>query len=381
MKLTKKYIWALMALSTLTLASCSDKEEPGPGDNTGDGVEIGIRTSVTLNTNASLIEDLTDGHEMNVWIDVTNAMGATVQTEQLHAVNRGGQWQLDKSVYLTKGQAADVYAVYPYVAGTVDRKAVPVDIASQTDLLYSGSAANASFNSNIVTLKMKHALSMLSVNIKKEGYGGEGKVTRMAVNGGDLIATKGTLNVTNGKIAVTETGALAANVNVTAGASGINGALPSLWVVPFNSKDKSPVKITLTIDGKDYNVDLPEVTMSTGWQYVFHAVLTSNGLVFVPNATEEYPLNKDDDQIGELIGHGVIGFTFAGSEFVFPVFSGDNVYGSITAADGSTASYSIGGTMRLNSSNSQNVTVETWNSNGFELHSLDGIEAIDLSNY
>lgn len=381
MKLTNKYIWAFMALSTLTLAACGEKEEPKPDPASGDGVEVGIKTNVTLNTNATLIEDLKDGNEMNVWIDVTNELGANVGTENLHAVNRGGVWQLDKSVRIVKGQTADVFAFYPYVAGATNRKAMPVDVTSQTDVLYSGAAAYASYTSNVVLLNMKHALSMLAVNVKKEGYQGEGVISHISVTNSDVIATKGTIDVTTGKITVTETGTVGADVNAAAGASGISGALPAIWVAPFNSKDKSAVKITLTIDGKDYTVDLPEITMSIGWQYIFHAVLSNNGLVFVPDATEEYSLNKADDVFGELTGHGIIALTYGGQEFVFPMFTGDNIYGSIKAADGSTANYTIGGSLKLGSSTPQQLTIETWNSTGFSLHNLDGVEEIDLSKY
>lgn len=381
MKLTNKHIWAFMALSTLTLASCGEKDDPTPDPASGDGVEVGIKTSVTLNTNASLIEELKDGNEMNVWIDVTNEIGASVGAETLHAVNRGGVWQLDKSVRIVKGQTADVYAFYPYVDGATNRKAMPVDVTSQVDVLYSGAAAYASYTSNVVLLNMKHALSMLAVNVKKEGYQGEGVISHISVTGSDVIATKGTLDVTSGKLTVTETGTVGADVNAAAGASGISGSLPAIWVAPFNSKDKTPVKITMTIDGKDYTVDLPEITMSIGWQYIFHAVLTSNGLVFVPDATEEYSLNKADDVFGELTGHGIITMTYGGQEFIFPLFTGDNIYGSVMAADGSSATYSIGGSLKLGSSAQQQLTIETWNSTGFSLHNLDGIEEIDLSKY
>ena len=51
------------------------------------------------------------------------------------------------------------------------------------------------------------------------------------------------------------------------------------------------------------------------------------------------------------------------------------------ASDGSAATYTIGGSLKLGSSAQQVLTVETWNSTGFSLNNLDGIEEIDLSKY
>ena len=366
---------------SLAASSCSDKDDPGSQSGSGNGVEIGIKTNVTLNTKTSLIEKLESGHEMNVWLDVTSETGSIVSSEQVKATNNGGTWALSKSVRLDKGQTADVYAVYPYSENNTNREAVPVNVADQEDVLYSGSASYASYTSNVVTLNMKHALSMIAVNIKKQDYQGNGVISKIKLSEPSLIAQKGTLNVTSGKITPTELGDLSVDVNATIGEGGINGVLPGMWVIPFSSKDHSAVKATITIDGKDYTVDLPEVRMSTGWQYVFHAVITANGLVFVPDATEEHALNKSDDEMDNLTGYGMITFTYGGPEFAFPAFTGDNIFGNIKADDGSRANYKIGGSLKLSSSASQKIVVETWNSTGFSLDNIDGIDAIDLSQY
>lgn len=380
MNTTKAYIWSLTALMTTALAACSEKDNPG-GEDSGNGVEVGIKTEVTLNTKTALIQKLDDGHEMNVWINVASDMGAVLSTDQLHATNTGGTWKLDKTVRIDKGQTAEIYAFYPYTPSATDVKAVPLDVTTQDDVLYSGAATYASYTANVATLNMKHAFSMVAVNVAKEGYAGSGVISRVKLAEPALIATKGTIDVTSGKITATEYGELAVDVNATIGETGINGLLPGMWVIPFSSKDQDPVKITLTIDGKDYTVDLPEVTMGSGWQYVFHAVLTPHGLVFVPDATEEYSLNKADDTMTGLTGHGVITFMYAGQTFLFPTFTGDNVYGNVKAADGSQANFSIGGSMNLSSGASQQVVVETWNSTGFSIVNIDGIDAIDLSAY
>lgn len=384
MKLKNKfYVWTLLAMSAAAMTACSDKDEPGGGgsaDN-GDGVELAIKTSVKLNTKAALIEDLTDGHEMNLQIEVNDENGSPLKNVMTKAVNKGGVWSIENNVRLAKGQTAEVQAIYPYVDGVEDITKYPIDVTKQVDVLYSGKGSFASSTSNTASLNMKHALSLLSVNITKSGYSGEGLLTAIKVEQPSLIATKGTLNGSTGKIASTEFGTVSGQVNATLTDDGISGALPGLWVIPFSSKDKDPVKITLTIDGKDYTVELPEITMNIGWQYAFKGVLSANGLVFIPDATEEYELNQKDEEFVDLNNYGMIKLTFKGSEFHFPIFEGESVFGNIAAQDGSVANYSIGGSLKLKNTDTQTITVETWNSTGFEISSFEGIDEIDLSQY
>jgi len=383
MKFNKNiYVWSILALGAM-LSACSDKDEPGAGGSTDDseGVEIGIKTAVKLNTKTALIEDLTDGHQMNVFIDVTEESGAPYKNVATKATNKGGTWALDETVRLVKGRTAEVVAIYPWVEGITDYTAYPIDVTTQADVLYSGKGAFASHTSNVVTLNMKHALSMLSINVKTMNYSGQGVISNIKIEQPTLIATKGKLNAGSGKIEATDFGPLSAKVDAAATTDGISGALPGMWVIPFVSKDADPVKATITIDGKDYNVELPEVTMFSGWQYVFQAVLSNNGLVFLPTATEEYALNMTDDEFANLEGFGLLKITFAGSTFEFPVFTGDNVFGNIKAADGSSANYSLGGSLKLSNTSAQAIEIETWGSTGFEISSMEGVEEIDLSQY
>ena len=91
---------------------------------------------------------------------------------------------------------------------------------------------------------------------------------------------------------------------------------------------------------------------------MFHLVPTNTGLVFIPSMTEIVSLNVADDAMEAMEGYGILKFGFTGSTFTFPYFTGDNVFGTILPASG-----------------------ETWNSTGFELNNLEGIESIDISGY
>ncbi len=59
---------------------------------------------------------------------------------------------------------------------------------------------------------------------------------------------------------------------------------------------------------------------------------------------------------------------------------GDNVFGSILSGNHG-AGYAIGGAIEIPDPGTKQVVVETWNSTGFELNDLQGIETIDISRY
>lgn len=384
MKIYRKLsVLSLIALTSAAFVGCGDKNnEPGPNPGAnGEGSEIGIRTEVKLNQKTAFIKELANGHEMNVWMEVTGSTGAVEASYDVHAVNNNGQWTLSPTVKIVKGQTADIYAFYPYSASNKDRKAVPVDATTQIDYLYSGSAVYASATSNVATLNMRHAMTMISFNIKKEGYSGEGLMTDVKISGAGVVPSKGTIDVTNGRVTATEYGPVSAKVNAVVGADGISGVLPGLWSIPFSTKDKDPVTVTLTIDGKEYSAVLPETVMTNGWQYAFRGVLTNNGLAFIPGSIEEFQLDFSDDEIAPTEGYGAIKFAFTGSVFNYPVFTGDNVFGNIASSNGKSCNYTAGGSLDLGASGSQTITVETWNSTGFEIHGFEGIDEIDLSNY
>mgnify|MGYP004444575893 FL=1 len=370
-----KYIAAALALAVFT--SCSDKQ-PEPS---GDAHEVTFSTSVTLNTKANLIKDLADGQVMNAYVKSHSSIDAADLVSNAKATNKGGTWHFDPTVKIVQDQNAFIFAAYPYNAAATDPKAIPVDVTTQQDVLYSGTIVPASYNTCHVSLNMKHALSMVAVNVKLDGYAGQGLLTGITLEGDGIIATKGTMNVSTGYITPTAYGRLAVTgLNATCTSAGVTGALPAIWAIPFSSKERNDITMTVTIDGKEYKAVLPEVTMHTGWQYVFRAVLTANGLVFVPDGVEEYALNKADDQMGELGGYGLLKFDFTGSEFAFPIFEGDNVFGNILSSGGQKANFSIGGSLK-GLSGKQTITVETWNSTGFEIRSFEGIDAIDMSQY
>ena len=73
--------------------------------------------------------------------------------------------------------------------------------------------------------------------------------------------------------------------------------------------------------------------------------------------------------------------THSASTFVVPELTGDNVFGSVNWGDGMASSYRVGEEHAYEQAESKVLSVETWNSNGFKLKNLIGVEAIDISQY
>ena len=105
-------------------------------------------------------------------------------------------------------------------------------------------------------------------------------------------------------------------------------------MIPFSTKVQK-ASLTAVIDGKSYTIDIPEVEMKAGFQFIFRLTLTDLGLEFVPNLTEQRSLNVTTDSVDPLEGYGVLAFSISGDRWAQPAFTGDNVFGSLNwGADG-----------------------------------------------
>lgn len=360
------------------LTSCSDSKNDNGGGGSGtdpkDGVAITLQADLMLKSSPTL--EFKDADEMNVYAKATRDITGKDLVSGVKAIKKGDKWELTPEVRITEGQNAYIFAAAPYDPSYTNPQEIPVDMAKQVDLLYSGAVVAASYTSHNPKVTMKHALSLVTLNISSEGYTGNGQLSSVAING-DGVFTKGKMDVSTGKITGTSKDPVTVNVSATVQKGGWKTGHPNVWVIPFNTKT-SEANLTVTIDGKTYVLAFPEVEMTTGFQYIFHLALTNYGLEFIPGATQSIRLNMVDEGVASPEGHGIVTMTMTSSAFTAPYFTGDDVFGNISW-DGGSKSYSPGANVTV-PANSK-VVVETWNSTGFEIRSLEGVESIDLSQY
>ena len=119
--------------------------------------------------------------------------------------------------------------------------------------------------------------------------------------------------------------------------------------------------------------------MKTGWQYIFRLVLTNRGLECDPSKTETISLNVTTDEAQSFQLYGKIEITAGGSSVVTPTLAGDAVFGTVSTP---SKSFSYEGDTEVDGLRAgDKVTVESWNSTGFTISTLDGVSKIDLSAY
>lgn len=368
----------IMALALTMLYSCKDeKNEPGGSGSSSDDVTVTISTEIL--TKADVTTIFGEGDAMNVYPKTYGKVTAPNRVDNVKATQSAGAWTMTPEVKISKGQNAFMYAVAPYNSAYTDASAIPVDVSQQIDLLYSGAYVPVSYTTHNAKLVMKHALALVSFNISSQGYSGAGNLTNMKISG-EKVYTKGTMSADNGKILGTSQNDFTLSVNKTITDAGWSEDLPRMWQIPFATKI-SVANLTLTIDGKEYEASFPEVEMKSGFQYIFRMVLTDYGIEFIPGEVETISLNQKEDTMSTLSGYGVLSITHIANELMTPTFTGDNVFGTITWGDETSSSYKPMTVHTYSVTGEKEVVIESWNSTGFEIEKLTGIETIDITAY
>lgn len=373
----KKFTIYTLPLLAMAVTGCGgDSSGDDPKPNVPDGTKVTIAT--TVQTRATCVTELTAGQEMNVFVKSYSSIDAANLRDNVKGtLGNDGIWTLSPEIYLDeKQQYAYFLAAYPFVSGA-NPKEYPVDLTQQKDVLYSGSIVTATRQTTTARLTMKHALSMLSFEIDASSYTGTGTLSSLTVSGQEIYSA-GKLNVQTGAIDVKSSQPAPVSATMSYDIKQPRTGTANIWVIPFSSKVNA-VTLEAIIDGKNYVLELPEVTTKIGYQYCFHLVLTPNGMTARPDVIDEISLNVEGNDIEAAPGYGMIKLTTTAQSFKFPVFEGTNVFGTVVASGVSTG-YKLDGSVTLASSPAT-VTIETWNSTGVSIETISDITAIDLSQY
>lgn len=358
------------------MQACSDDEVSGTIDD-GDKIEVTLQTQV--DTKATVVTALGDGDEMNVYAKSYGTLDAADLVSGIRATNKGGTWAMTPPVKLGNGERAFIYATYPYSADNTNPQAISIDVTQQIDVLYSGAYVPVTYTTNQAKLNMKHALMLLTFNILPQGYTGEGHLESIAING-ESVFVNGTMNVSNGKIAGTKKGMLKIDVDKNISDGGWTDDLPRLWCIPFTAQSEE-CTLAVTIDGRTYEAAFPSVELKGGFQYIFRLALTNNVAQFVPGTMQTVSLNSETDQPESLQKYGLIKFSHHATNFVLPTLLGENVFGIVDWGDDNSESYEMGLSHEYSTNTTQEIILESWNTTGFELNNLKGIDVIDISQY
>lgn len=373
MNAIQRYILFVLACAVVMACKDDDKEyaeEPA--------TEVTFTTTVQTRAVANVVTKLEDGDAMNVFMAEETAAESLQQAKNYKAVCQGGVWKGTPAIEFGSSAKGYLYAVYPYQATSAKMNAVPVEITSQTDYLYSGSGVAVSPNSPKAVLAMKHALSALAFNIKNDNYAGEGKLQQISING-KPVCTSGTLDVSSGVVKGTVSAKYEYACNVNIRQDGWEENIPAFFCIPFVSSG-SDVMVTFKIDEENYSCRLPKYGVAGGMKYIFYLSLTEQGLTIFPEQTKQISLNIDSDSMS-IPDYSLLKITHDNALFTLPLLKGEGLVGTILWGDGLSEEYGVAAEHSYESAQVHTVTVETWGTEEVSLTNLIGVSEIDLSEF
>lgn len=359
-----------LALAVVFNACSSDeKEEPKP-----QSAQLSISTSIQTK---AVITEFAAGDKMNLYVKSESSVTSADKVANISASYENSKWSISPTVELNEGEKAYLFAFYPYSANLTKPEAIPVDITAQTDYLYSGNAVSVSHSSPQGILKMQHASSILAFNISKGRYEGAGELSSIKIAD---IPVKGTLNIASGIINSTEKGDYTITANKQIEDAEWTKDLPQMFCLPFKSSGQDIAAVFLT-DGKECNINLPKIDIEAGMKYIFHLVITDNGMTVLAGLTEKISLNKEGTplQPGE---YSLLQVDYSGKSVSAPILSGiGNVTGMVDWGDNSTEAYSTPLTHTYSAEAVHSVTIEAWGASQMEIADLVNVESVDLSDF
>lgn len=363
----------LVSLCTMMVA-CGSDDKNESGDKSVK-VEVTFTTDVQTRALTEVTTSLTDGKEMTLF--VTRRIGSENQTDACKAVCDNGVWKGRPAVELEPGQNASLHAVYPYQQN-VNLKEVPIEISSQTDYLFSGSGVAVSHTTPNGKLTMKHALSILSFNIKNDGYDGEGRLRKIVIDG-KTFYTEGILNATTGEVKGVKIGAFERACDKVIVQGGWTEDMPDIFCIPFISNGAN-TEVTFGIDETEYSVRLPEQEVVVGSKYIFALSITNQGLTVFPDQTKKILLNVDTD-VMKVDSYGLLKITHTKRIFTLPTLIGEGLNGTVRWGDGTDDYYSSGFVHGYEYERTYDVALDTWGAEEVTIPNLRGIAEIDLSGF
>ena len=275
---------AAMSAIVAGLASCSQESEVNICDcGHDDGTSACYLSVASVDKEGYSMTRATDNKEafevgdaIGVWVDDGTTSGTYNNKDYSNICVTKGEsgWSMEKGVMLTN-TSAKVYALYPY-----DKNMTGTDVAisldNTTDYLYDV-VTGKSKSSPTASFTMKHARSILVVNITRGDFTGDGEITSCKISATSL-KTKGTYNVktnkftadTNADHSISMTGTVESGKTLT-----------NQWYV-FSAYGSATSKISFafTIDGVKYDAveSSTAIKFESGYIYTYNITLNNTGM-------------------------------------------------------------------------------------------------------
>lgn len=369
----KKLQNILFPLFMLLIAACS-KEDEGPAPT-----KITFTTEIqTRATAASVMTNFKNGDAMSIFRSTSNS-AANDQLTTYSATYNNSTWAVSPIATISGKEKSYFFATYPAPKNTsaIDPLAIPIDVASQIDYLYSGEGVMATESQPAVAFQMHHAMALVAFNI--QSYAG-GKLTAIKI-GNDKFPNKGEMQITNGRITPTSYGAYTQSFDLPLTTTGGTSNHPAIFAIPHQIETEG-LPVELTIDDKVYTVNIPTMQLLRAYKYVLYIVHTAHGVTLQADKIEAINLMDTPKEMDD-ISYGNITIRHNLNEFYAPAISGSGLYGIIYWGDGSQNDYATDAKHTYSSAGSYEVGIDLWNVESAKIiiPDLIGLEEINLSKF
>lgn len=188
----------------------------------------------------------------------------------------GSTWTGASSILLSP-TVGKVYAYYPWVSGAniaaIAMTASTKVASNGTDYMYATPVSNITQTARTANLSMNHALSAVTITVKKGTYTGTGKVTAFTWKSA-TAGTSGTLNAKTGAITNTAGGNTAFDSGLTTSSYLTIGSGTSYQFMVVPTGSAGTVTFSLTMDGQTYSATTSSsMTFAKGNNYTFTLTL------------------------------------------------------------------------------------------------------------
>lgn len=199
-----------------------------------------------------------------------------------HASSSSQTWIPDSEIMLSASKAV-LYSYYPYSSAVTSIQSIPVtaDSSTQTDFMFGTRIQGLYNHSASASITLNHALSAISISLKKGSYTGDGNVTGIAVRSAG-ISSSATLDATNGELS--SFSGEDTWISPVLPAFGLDGTGKECNVIVIPNGRKEQIEIRITIDGEVFPLTTEAVTLTQG-SVLSYNVTVNNGSADISGMT------------------------------------------------------------------------------------------------
>ena len=212
---------------------------------------------------------------------------------------------------------AVLVAYHPYNDDEdLDITAIPVEIASQTDYMYSGPVTGITNAAPKADIVLDHALTAIRVKLVLGDFTGDASVSEIAV-ASPALASSGTLNAADGSLnniaGQGDKYALPVDFGLVAG-----GTDNDIMFVPDAAVESGVTTVSATIGGKKYTAGIEfDDAYRQGYIYTYTLTLNNSGFAVTKVNVKPWATGTDDSAVLQLEGPKILSFYLATDDFFY----------------------------------------------------------------